>query len=84
MNAMFMVCSVFTMHLKPIFDRQICQTEALDLAWSSPHPKEERGMGSSGMNVPVWNLSALGLPTESPQEVVCEVHTVTLVLSFIR
>ncbi|KAK2544907.1 cystathionine beta-synthase [Columba livia] len=39
---------VFTMHLKPIFDCQICQEEALDLAWSSPHPNEGYGMGSSG------------------------------------
>lgn len=35
-------------------------------------------MGSSGMNVPVLNLSALGLPAGSPQEVVHEVHKVTL------
>lgn len=67
MNVMFMVFSVFTMHLKPIFDCQICQEEALDLAWSSPHPNEGYGMGSSGMNVPILNLSALGLPTESSQ-----------------
>ena len=37
-------------------------------------------MGSSGMNVPVLNLSALGLPAESPQDAVHEIHKVTLML----
>lgn len=80
MNVMFMVFSVFTTHLKPIFDCQICQPEGLVLPWSSPHAKEGCGVGSSGMNGPVLNLSALGLPSESSQEVVHEVHKVTFVL----
>lgn len=79
MNVMFMFFSVFTMHLKPIFDCQICQPEALDLARSS-YPNKGCGMGSGGVNVPILNLSALGLPAESPQEAVHEVHKVTLML----
>lgn len=37
-------------------------------------------MGSSGMNGPELDLSALGLPSESSQDVVHEVDTVTLTL----
>lgn len=69
MNVMFMFFSVFTMHLKPIFDRQIRQPEALDLAWFSPHPKEGCSTGSSGMNVLILNLSALSLPRVTTRSV---------------
>lgn len=36
--------------------------------------------GQRVLDVPAWDLSALGLPTESPREVVHEVHEVTFML----
>jgi len=62
MNVMFMFFSIFTMHLKPMFDCQICQPKALDLAWSSPHLKEGCSVGSSGMNVPYRTFQPLACP----------------------
>lgn len=77
---MFMGFLVFTVHLKPIFWLPSMSARSSRTGMVFCSCKGRMRCGQRVLNVPAWDLPALGLPTESPQEVVHEVHEVTFML----